>query len=108
MLDGGNIFSKIPIYIPNEIFEDVVVGPKCRVERIISKRHSTAKGTWLCQDRNEWVMLLKGSAGLAFEDVGEPVVLQPGDYVTISAHIKHRIEWTDDIQETIWLAVHYD
>ena len=108
MLDGGNIFSKIPTNIPDEIFEDVIVGQTWRVERIISQGHSTPKGTWLCQDINEWVILLKGSAGLLFEDVDELIVLKPGDYVTITAHTKHRVEWTDDTQETIWLAVHYD
>ena len=94
--------------MPDEAFEDVVAGQHWRVERIISKGHSTPTGMWLCQEINEWVMLLKGSAGLLFEHVDELVVLKPGDYVTITAHTKHRVEWTDDTQETIWLAVHYD
>jgi cupin 2 domain-containing protein len=31
----------------------------------------------------------------------------PGAYVHIPAHRKHRVEWTDPNQPTIWLAVHY-
>ena len=108
MLDRGNIFSKIPTDIPDEIFENVIARQSLRIERIISKRHSTPKGTWLCQNQHEWVMLLRGSAGLLFEDVDELIVLNTGDYVTITAHTKHRVEWTDNTQETIWLAVHFD
>jgi cupin 2 domain-containing protein len=102
------MFSLIPSDLPDEVFEDVIAGQHCRIERIISKGHSTPNGTWLCQNRNEWVMLLKGTAGLIFEDVDDVIVLKPGDYLTITAHTKHRVEWTDDTQETIWLAVHYD
>tara|TARA_B100001971_G_C18253368_1_gene580047 strand:- start:54 stop:395 length:342 start_codon:yes stop_codon:yes gene_type:complete len=107
-VDGGNLFSNIPPHLSEEVFEDVIAGRHWRVERIISKGHSTPKDTWLCQDINEWVILLKGRAGILFEDIDELIVLKPGDYVTINAHRKHRVEWTDDTQETIWLAVHYD
>ena len=31
----------------------------------------------------------------------------PGSYVNIAAHKKHRVDWTDPAQETIWLAVFY-
>lgn len=107
VLDAGNIFSNIPTDLPDEVFEDIIAGQHCQIERIISKGHSTPKGIWLSQDRNEWVMLLKGSAALLFEDMDDMIVLKPGDYVTINAHTKHRVEWTDTRQETIWLAVYY-
>jgi len=33
--------------------------------------------------------------------------LEEGDYVHIRPHVRHRVEWTDPEQETVWLAVHY-
>tara|TARA_B100000315_G_C14586593_1_gene593352 strand:+ start:2754 stop:3077 length:324 start_codon:yes stop_codon:yes gene_type:complete len=107
-VDGGNLFSNIPSHLPDEVFDDVIAGRDWRVERIVSKGHSTPKDVWLCQDINEWVILLKGSAGILFEGVNELIVLKPGDYITINARRRHRVEWTDDTQETIWLAMHYD
>jgi hypothetical protein len=31
----------------------------------------------------------------------------PGDYVHILARQRHRVEWTADGQQTVWLALHY-
>ena len=33
--------------------------------------------------------------------------VEAGDHVTIPAHTKHKVSWTDPTQETIWLAVFY-
>jgi cupin 2 domain-containing protein len=103
----GNIFSGIPSQVPHEIFEEVARSKNCKIERIISRGHSTPDGEWYDQDKGEWVILLKGSAGLLFEGSPNPVELRPGDYVNIPAHLKHRVEWTDRTGETIWLTIHY-
>ena len=34
-----------------------------------------------------------------------PRVLAPGDYVEIPPHVRHRVEWTDADEPTVWLAV---
>jgi len=107
MMELRNVFSRIPKQVPQEIFEEIVRAESCVIERIISKGHSTPDGHWYDQDKDEWVILLKGSAGLLFEGSPSPVELRPGDYVNIPAHLKHRVEWTDQTQETIWLAVYY-
>jgi len=52
-------------------------------------------------------MVLKGSAGLLFEGDDKAVIMKTGDYINIPAHRKHRVEWTEPEEETIWLAVHY-
>jgi cupin 2 domain-containing protein len=52
-------------------------------------------------------MLLRGSAGILFEDAEGTIVLKPGDWLDIPAHRKHRVEWTVPNEKTIWLAVHY-
>jgi cupin 2 domain-containing protein len=103
----GNIFSNIPKDIPQEIFEEIMTGRNCKIERIISKGHATPEGQWYDQDKNEWVILLKGNAVLLFEGNDIPFKLQPGDYINITAHMKHRVEWTDQTEETIWLAINY-
>jgi cupin 2 domain-containing protein len=79
-----------------------------KLERIISAGQATPPGEWYDQDDNEWVILLSGSAGLLFEDDEEVCVMRPGDYVHITAHRRHRVEWTDANQKTIWLALHYN
>lgn len=81
--------------------------PGFRLERIISAGQATPEGEWYDQETHEWVVLLSGSAGLLFEGETEIRVLNPGDYLLISAHCRHRVEWTDPERQTVWLAWHY-
>ncbi len=106
-LDIKNIFSGIKNRSPEEIFETIIKTNQFKIERIISSGQSTDKGNWYDQDKSEWVIVLKGSAGLLFEGNNEVVIMGPRDYINISAHKKHRVEWTDPEGETIWLAIHY-
>ncbi len=102
-----NIFTNIREQIPDEIFEELVKTEHCKIKRIISRGHSTADDYWYDQAKNEWVIILKGSAGLLLEGNSKVVVMKPGDYINIPAHRRHRVEWTDPDEETIWLAIHY-
>ena len=63
--------------------------------------------TSLIEEHPEWVLLLAGSASLIFEGKTEPLVLEPGSYVHIEAHVRHRVAWTDPSVPTVWLAIHY-
>lgn len=107
MNDIRNIYSSIPVDIPKELIQDILTAGSFKIERIVSKGHSSPEGFWYDQDQNEWVLLLKGSAGLMFEGTDEIFELKPGDYVNIPAHLKHRVEWTDPDTETVWVAVMY-
>jgi len=78
-----------------------------KIERIVSKGHSSPDGFWYDQVRNEFVLVVQGSAGLQIESEDDIVVLNAGDYLKIDSHVKHRVEWTDSSCETIWLAVYY-
>ncbi len=102
-----NFFSKIPHKIPEEIFSTIIQTKNITMERIISKGHASPENFWYDQEKNEWVMILKGQATLKFQEKDEIVELKAGDYIDIPAHYKHRVEWTDPDVETIWLAVHY-
>jgi cupin 2 domain-containing protein len=104
----GNIFSRIPDGVKEEMIESILKTDHLALERIISSGQATPPGQWYDQPKDEWVILLKGSAGLLFEGKEEMVVLHPGDYVHILAHQRHRVEWTDGKQKTVWLALHYD
>lgn len=101
-----NVFEGIPTDLSNEVFEPLEDNGKVLIERIISKGHVTPEGQWYDQDRSEWVMVLQGEAKLVFEHA-EVVHLKKGDYITIPAHCKHRVSWTADHPETLWIAVHY-
>lgn len=103
----NNIYNNIPSVVPDEIFEEIMSSDKVRIERIISKGHSSPGEFWYDQEENEWVILMKGKAVLKFFDGKDSVELNGGDYLNIPSHKKHRVEWTDPETETIWLAVFY-
>lgn len=102
-----SLLDDIPMPLIEEQFHILCATAEVKIERIISRGHASPEGFWYDQDRNEFVLLVRGSAGLRFEHEDEVVVLEAGDYLTIGAHVKHRVEWTDPTVETIWLAVHY-
>ena len=102
----NNLFDKIPPNLENEIFDKLVESDHVKIERIISKGHTSPESGWYEQEQNEWVVVLKGKAILSFIDESS-VNLQEGDYINIEAYKKHKVEWTDPNVETIWLAVHY-
>ena len=102
-----NIFSRIPYFMQDEISETLLKAEHFDLERIVSSGQATPPGEWFDQMTNEWVILLSGSAGLRFDDEAEGRTLYPGDYVHIPAHRRHRVEWTDPEQKTVWLALHY-
>jgi cupin 2 domain-containing protein len=101
-----NIFDGLPERLEEERIDDLVSVPGLRIERIVSTGQASPPGFWYDQDWSEWVMVLSGSAGLRFEGEAEPRRLGPGDHVAIPAHVRHRVEWTDPAQPTVWLAVH--
>lgn len=102
-----NVFSNIPESFPEEIFETILENGRFKLERILSCGQSTPAGEWYDQEKNEWVILLKGRAGLRFKNEEKIIEMTAGDHILIPAHKKHRVEWTHETQNTIWLALHY-
>jgi cupin 2 domain-containing protein len=103
----ANLFANILPSFPEEIIENLVEAGNFRLERIVSRGHTTPPEQWYDQSWDEWVVLLTGSATLLFEGEEGTMLLQPGDFVHIPAHTRHRVEHTDDSQATVWLALHY-
>ena len=103
-----NLFWGFPEVMMEESSDALLRTRHFRLERIVSSGQMTPPGEWYDQAMNEWVVLLSGSAGLLFEDEPELRVMHPGDYVHIPARKRHRVEWTDPEQKTVWLALHYE
>ena len=105
MTAPANLFDNIPEKSPNELLDVLASGKNVRIERIVSFGNTSPEGFWYDQDEQEWVLLLQGAARLTIED--RFVDLKPGDSLNIPAHTRHRVEWTDTTQPTIWLAIYY-
>lgn len=106
-METGNLLGQIPTQLPEELFQILVSGEGMRIERIVSKGHASPPDVWYDQPEAEWAMVVKGEAKLRFEQDNRIVHLAAGDYVNIAAHERHRVEWTREDMETVWLAVFY-
>ena len=109
MVREGNLFADVSATsAQEEAFCEIFARPALKIERIISQGQASPPEFWYDQAWNEWVIVLKGSATLKFED--EPVAraLDVGDYILIPARKRHRVEWTDPQQPTVWLALHFE
>jgi cupin 2 domain-containing protein len=102
-----NLFSDLARRLPEEVVETLAEAAEVRIERIVSHGHASPPDFWYDQDQNEWVVVLKGAARLRFEGEEEAVEMEPGDFLNIPAHKRHRVEWTAPNEPTLWLAVHY-
>ena len=103
----NNLFSNLPTEISSELIDSLLEKPGIRIERIVSQGQVTAAGEWYDQEENEWVIVLRGQARLRLEGDDQMREMGPGDHVNIPAHQRHRVEWTDTDEPTIWLAVFY-
>ncbi len=91
----------------NEVFETLLETSKFKLERIVSTGQATQPGQWYDQDRDEWVLVLSGKAALMFEGDKKALILGPGDFLLIPSHKRHRVDWTAEGTETVWLALHF-
>lgn len=103
-----NLFAGLPAVLAEERFDVLLESPSFRLERIVSTAHATPEGEWLNQARDEWVVLLAGSAAVRFADDASERAMRPGDFLYIAAQRPHRVERTDAERATVWLALHYD
>ncbi len=77
-----------------------------RILRIVSTGQSDPPDQWQDPEDDEWVLLLTGSAVLQFED--DRLTMKPGDWCHIPAGTRHRVDFTDPEQPSVWVAVHFD
>jgi cupin 2 domain-containing protein len=88
-----------------ERFDLILQTPSLRIERILSRGHTTPAGEWYDQDHDEWVTILAGAARLVFDN-GEEKALGTGDAILLPAHTRHRVVFTTAEPVCIWLAIH--
>ena len=104
----GNIFEGI---VPNRLeekFETILERGNAKIERIISSGQTTPGGECYDQTQDEWVIVLQGKAVVSFIDSGERFQMVAGDYLFIPSHERHRVEYTDPNEVTVWLAFHFN
>ena len=99
------LLTNLPEAQNHESVWELLKDRSVRIERIVSRGQASPPGFWYDQEEHEWVVVLSGQAVLELEEKAEPVTLGPGDALLLPAHTKHRVEWTDPLQPTIWLAV---
>lgn len=102
----NNVFTALPKDQTQEHFEDLLVQPGVKLERIVSYGQSTPPDEWYDQAWDEWVMLVQGAASLRLEEHDRLVHMKPGDHMFLPAHCRHRVESTLPDQPTIWIALH--
>ena len=103
----SNLLADLPDARGAEVFETLLARPGARIERIVSWGQVTPAESPFLQDHDEWVLVLAGAARLWLDGSGE-VALGPGDHVLVPAGVSHRVTWTSDVRETVWLAVHFE
>ena len=103
LLKSGNLFDDVGTHTTGEDFLTLFENAGTRIDRIVSRSHSSPPGLWYDQAEDEWVMVLRGSATLEFAG-GKVIEMQQGDYLLIPRGVRHRVARTGE--PTIWLAVH--
>lgn len=111
------MFQPSHTVLPDELVEVIDSGRgNFRIERIVSQGHASPADFWYDQDEDEWVWLLSGAAALEVQSPTDhgpdgsgvsvrEVVLDPGDYLLLPAHVRHRVRWTAPDTDTVWLSV---
>ena len=103
--DQPNLLEGLPPEPGQERVEVLLQTAGLRLERIHSNAAASPAGFWYQQDEPEWVLVLRGSARLQFEDEPEPRDLCVGDSLLIRAGRRHRVMATDPTPGTLWLAL---
>lgn len=102
-----NLLFPLPDAGAMERVDALLTRPGLRIERIVSLGQASPPGFWYDQAEGEWVLLLTGAARLRFADEAEARLLRPGDHIDIVPHQRHRVDWTDPVAPTVWLAIFY-
>ena len=102
-----NLLTPLPDATAAEQVTTLLTRPGLRVERIVSLGQKSPPGFWYDQAEGEWVLVLAGAAKLRFADEPAARLLRPGDWLDIAPHRRHRVDWTDPVAPTIWLAIFY-
>ncbi len=102
---GPNLLAG-PCPPPGQERSELLLGPgQLRLELIHSCQFANPPGFWYDQRESEWLLLLQGGALLRFADEDQARSLQAGDSLVITPGRRHRVEATDPVPGTRWLAL---
>ena len=102
-ISSGNLLASAPAARGAETATTLFQSGAATITRIVSNDHASPPGFWYDQDEAEWVAVIDGHATLEFDN-GVVHEMKAGDWIEITAHVRHRIAAT--AEHTIWLAVH--
>jgi cupin 2 domain-containing protein len=102
---GPNLLSLEPAAQNAEVTQPLAIGKGVRLERVVSLGQSSPDDFWYDQSEAEWVTILSGRARIRIADQESALTMGPGDTLLLPAHCRHRVEWTDPDQPTVWLAL---
>ena len=105
---GANLLTSEPAAQDAEVTQTIATGKGVRLERIVSFGQASPDGFWYDQAETEWVTILTGRARIRIADQASAITLGPGDTLLLPAHCRHRVEWTEPDQPTVWLALFVD
>jgi cupin 2 domain-containing protein len=96
--------NKLPGKKQVELFDELFKSKNFLIERIISVGWNKVEDNWYDQETEEWVLLIKGSASIEFENNCFIEMIE-GDYIFIPSHCKHKVIKTSSNPPCIWLAI---
>lgn len=99
-----NLFEDLPEDTSIEHFQTLLERAGLKIERIVSCGQASPSDFWYDQEQDEWVLLVRGSAVLQFQD-RESVYLEAGSYCFVPAHLKHRV--SEVSMDAVWLAIFF-
>ena len=105
-LHRGNLLAGLAAGARDEQFDLLAEAPGTRIERVVSTGQASPPGFWYDQPEDEFVVLLTGAGEIRFAEGNQRIVLKPGDWIDIPAHVRHRVEFTQADPPTVWLVVH--
>jgi len=105
-MNKHNIFENIPKPSKEEFVQTILTNTTLKIQRIVSNGHISPKEGWYKAKTDEWVILLEGEATLSFKNAND-VQLIVGDFLNIEANSEHKVSWTKENCNTVWLVVHY-
>ena len=108
MKNHADNLLQTPCPLPGkESSRELASGRGWQLKLICSNAFSSPVESWMDQSEMEWVLVLRGSAQLRFQDAEGVIDLSPGDHLLIPSNRLHRVERSDPDPGTLWLALYW-
>lgn len=97
----SNLFADVSQHLPGKLFITALDAANFRIERIVSRGARLTDEFWFDHDQYERVSALKGAARLHFEGIAHPIETESSDFMDISVHTRHRVDWATPDERAI-------